>query len=145
MKYLYFEDEQKLRKLLAEVCRNVVAWNGNTYAKYDQGWNDHRVAVATGIQIDTVKRIRAKVYGNIRIPQQPAPPARMVPIAAPAPTAHPPVVVGASNLAQQLVARVKRLEEQNDTLIKRLDQLEEVITRPPTPHGVHNGSALGHK
>jgi hypothetical protein len=151
MKYLFYEDEERLRKLLASVCKTVTAWDDKEYSKYDQGWNDERVAHTLGISLQAVKRIRAKLYGSSRIPTKPQPVVARtprgngmyVPVSAPPPSLprpHVDVAIGQSELGQKLIQRVARLEEQVLEQKKQLEEILEFFTKNYAKPGVGHGS-----
>lgn len=139
------QQKHQIHKLLDTVCSTTKEWDGKEYAKYSPGWSDIRVAQQLGVQVRSVEYIRKEVFGNLNIPLPPRP--KPAPAPQRAPVFARPVqeaVTPPSNLAQQLTERVKRLEELNDELQKRLTQLEEVVTRPLPTHGGLNGSGNRH-
>jgi hypothetical protein len=133
-KYLYYADEDKLRKLLNDVCHLFKNWDGKNYAKFDPEWSDERVASVLAIPVPSVQRVRTLMFGKVRIPH---PPRIEHPASPPVMPVQAVQVGGVSQLGVQLIQRVARLEEINDQLQKRLTQLEDAVTKPYQLHPTH--------
>lgn len=114
-----FEKKNEVRNFIKQVAKSQVI-NGLPYCQYELGWSDERIAAAMGLPLDTIRNQRAKTMGSLRVPR-------------PKPEPVQPVRHLAGNgvgKIESLEARMKRLEELNGELEKRIVALEDHITSP---------------
>ena len=98
-------------------------------AEYKPGWDDQKVALHTNVSVNVISYARQQTIGRLHV-KNPKP--------IPQPPSSPDVV--GYGMEARMIAdirqHIKRLEEQNDLLEKRVKQLEDVYTRP---QGASNG------